>query len=327
MESSQSEKEPALILAVSGGPDSMCLLVREAEAAQKDGRMRVVAHVNYGLRASATADAAFVQEWAAHVGFPCETRNVTEEERSARKGNLEAWARELRYAFFETILEKYDAESVLIAHTANDQAETVLMRMLQGTGLRGCAGMRAEISSIKRPLLTWRRQDVLNFLKEREIPFQTDETNNDVSFLRNRIRHKVVPLLEGKDAQVVEKLCVIATQAQKALAELAIARDAWLAQYSQQQKNEWVVEKEALQNTPQLLKHELLRTLTGLSGRQSKEERELERFLTEAKNGSSRTLSNGLQVYLRRGTVAFCSPQEKRAVEAPAAATYVSLYA
>lgn len=298
----------SLVLAVSGGPDSMCLLAREAEAAQKDGQTCVVAHVNYGLRASSAGDAVFVQAWAARYGFPCEVRRISEEERLARRGNLEAWARDMRYTFFEEIRKHYGAEAILIAHTADDQAETVLMRLLQGTGLRGLAGMRAETGFLRRPLLTWRRRDILSYLQERGVPFRTDETNADVTLLRNRLRHEILPLLEQKDPRFVEKLCAVAQQAQVSLQELAKAQERWLAVHTSTQ-NGWLrVEKAALERTPQLLKHELLRHLAQLSGRQAREERELERFLTEAKNSSRRTLSNGLQIRLERGTVAFCLP-------------------
>lgn len=307
METGQQNQPKTYILAVSGGPDSMYLLDTQARLRDLDSRCLVVAHVDYGLRKSSANDAEFVQEMAMSRGIPCEVHTVSEQERSAQGGNLEAWARDVRYAFFEDVRTRYEADAVLTGHNANDQAETVLMRMLQGTGLRGLAGMRTERGTVMRPLLATTRLEILSFLESHDILFRTDETNADTTLLRNKIRHEILPRLERADGTAVQKLNELALVAQEAVEDMEQVCQTWLVRYSQELLGEQVLHLPSFLQLPSHVQHEVVRTISGLRGRDGKEEQELVRFLHEAKTGSQKPLSSGLNVKKYRATVAFTS--------------------
>lgn len=181
------------IVAVSGGPDSLCLLDIFAYLGKKYRFSLHVAHVNYGLRGAASdLDEALVREQAGRYGIPV---SVFRPKRT-RRGNLEERLREERYAFFERLRKKLGYDVVAVGHHEDDQAETVLLRLLRGAGLEGLSAMRAKSGRVIRPLLAVSRLGILRYLKERGIKYREDESNLDRRFLRNRVRHELIPLLE-----------------------------------------------------------------------------------------------------------------------------------
>lgn len=194
-----------IVAGVSGGADSIALL-RLLDAARREWNFTVVAaHLHHGLRGEeADADARFVQQIAENLGLKCfvERRDIPILAAAARKG-IEETSREERYAFFERVCLQVGASVVALGHHADDQAETVLLRILRGTGFRGLAGMPAvrpllggSPIRVVRPLLGFTRVQLLTFLSANQIPFREDHSNRDLSLLRNRIRHVVMPLLE-----------------------------------------------------------------------------------------------------------------------------------
>jgi tRNA(Ile)-lysidine synthase len=159
----------------------------------------VVAHLDHGLRGRRGAvDAAFVKRLSVGMGFPFHGGRV----RIAKRGaSLEAAARDARYAFLSRVARRMKAKRIAVAHTADDQAETVLHRLCRGGGIRGLAAMapsrtldRGGIRLI-RPLLSLTRDEVLEYLRERGLSYRIDETNRSCRWTRNRIRHRVLPLL------------------------------------------------------------------------------------------------------------------------------------
>lgn len=203
-------------VAVSGGADSVGLL-RLLEALR--GRLGIsllVVHLDHGLRgAESNADAEFVIELARGRGIECAVeRGDVLAAVSANKWNLEDAGRRIRYAFFERIVAEGRASRIAVAHTEDDQAETVLAHLLRGTGPTGLAGIHPEIGSIIRPLLGERRETLRQYLRRIGQPWREDPSNLDVSRVRARVRECLLPMLERDFTRHV-------TNRLSALAELA----------------------------------------------------------------------------------------------------------
>jgi tRNA(Ile)-lysidine synthase len=196
-------------VAVSGGADSTALLCLLEEFRDALGITLWVIHLNHGLRgAESDRDEQFVAELARarRLEFFSERRDVAAEAR--RRGwNLEDAGRRLRYEFFERLVSDGKVTRVAVAHTADDQAETVLARILRGTGTRGFAGIHAVRGKIVRPLLGVRREALREYLRNQGQAWREDPSNRDLSRLRSRLRHELIPELESKFApDVVERL-------------------------------------------------------------------------------------------------------------------------
>lgn len=189
----------AVLLAVSGGPDSMAL-VRVMMHLAPELEIRIgIAHLNHGLRGSdAGRDQAFVQQFADAHGLPCfcETRDVAALARK-RKLSLEDAGRRARYDFFSRTAAANGYTCIATGHTREDNAEQVLMALLRGSGPAGLAGIPARRGDrIIRPLIDCSRREITAFLTALGQSFVTDDSNRDPMFLRNRIRHHLIPLLE-----------------------------------------------------------------------------------------------------------------------------------
>jgi tRNA(Ile)-lysidine synthase len=189
-------------VAVSGGADSVALLRLLLELRAELGVVLSVVHFNHKLRVEAELDEAFVAKLAEVHGIElrCEAGDV---KLYAKKHQLsiEAAARRLRYEYFRRVLGKGEMNRIATAHTLDDQAETVLLRLIRGSGPRGLAGIYPEVavgeqSSIVRPLLGSARKDVLQYLKDIQQEWREDGSNRDLRFARNRVRHGVLPRLE-----------------------------------------------------------------------------------------------------------------------------------
>ena len=192
-----------VICALSGGADSMALLWGLYLLRDKLSITLEAAHFNHGLRgAESDGDECFVRDFCETFQIPlhCGGGIVT----PGKKG-LEAAARDARYAFLETLPGK-----IATAHTANDNAETVLMHLVRGTGLKGLGGISPVRGNIIRPMLGTTREQVLELLKEYHIPYREDSSNFSDQFLRNRLRHHVLPLLEMENPRLAENLSAMA---------------------------------------------------------------------------------------------------------------------
>ena len=194
-----------VICAVSGGADSVALLFGLYLLREKLQFTLSAAHFNHQLRAEESdRDEAFVRALCDRYDIPLAvgTAPVT----PGKKG-LEAAARDARYGFFATLSGK-----IATAHTAGDNAETVLMHLVRGTGLSGLGGIAPVSGNLIRPMLGITRQEVLDFLQEYCLQFVTDSSNNTDAFLRNRLRHHVMPLLEQENPRLAENLSAMALQ-------------------------------------------------------------------------------------------------------------------
>lgn len=189
--------EQRILVALSGGPDSVALL-HLLVATQKlwQGQL-FAAHINHKLRAAAEDDALFCSKLCEHLQIPFFTEKVDVRDFSANeKLSIETAARELRYETLDRILREQKCNLLALGHHADDQAETTLGNLLRGTGLRGLAGMPYKFGNRIRPLLGLSQNDLLDFLKEQQISYRKDESNLDTQFKRNKIRHKLLPYLQ-----------------------------------------------------------------------------------------------------------------------------------
>lgn len=204
-----------VICAVSGGADSVALLFALYLLREKLQLHLEAAHFNHGLRGDeALRDEKFVEDLCDRLQIPLA---VGRGRVQAGEKGLEAAAREARYAFFATLPGK-----IATAHTADDNAETVLMHLVRGTGLRGLGGIAPRRGTVIRPLLLATRAQVLAFLEEYNLDYVTDSTNAADDFLRNRLRHHVLPLLRQENPRLAENLSAMALglrQDEEALAQ------------------------------------------------------------------------------------------------------------
>jgi tRNA(Ile)-lysidine synthase len=189
----------AIVVAVSGGADSVALLlILHALAARAPWRLAGVVHVNHGLRgAESDDDEAFVRALAARLSLPVEVAHVDVRGRARdRRQSIEAAARDLRYAAFADARAALGGTLVATGHTRDDQAETVLLRLLRGAGSRGLAGIRPRRGRTIRPLIDCPRDDLRAWLGTAGEPFREDASNADLAIARNRVRHTLLPVLE-----------------------------------------------------------------------------------------------------------------------------------
>ena len=194
-----------IICAVSGGADSVALLFALYLLAPKLKITLEAAHFNHCLRADESDDdEAFVRQLCDRLDIPLHTDRG---QVVAGKKGLEAAARTARYAFLESLGGK-----IATAHTADDNAETVLMHLIRGTGLRGLGGICPIRGNVIRPMLSVTRQEVLEFLREYNLSWREDSSNAGDDFLRNRLRHNVLPLLKKENPSLAQNLSQTALQ-------------------------------------------------------------------------------------------------------------------
>lgn len=210
-----------VVVGVSGGPDSLCLLDVLRDLAPEFGITVHVAHLHHGLRgAEADADAAFVAELARVWGLPCTVERMDVHALADQEGlSLEEAARQARYTFLAEVAARVGSHTIAVAHHADDQVETVLMHLLRGSGLAGLRGMRPRMPLTEyhgllrrppeglwlvRPLLGIWRREIEAYLQAKGLTPRFDRSNLDLTFFRNRLRHEVLPFLERLNPRLRE---------------------------------------------------------------------------------------------------------------------------
>ncbi len=188
------QKQERILVAVSGGVDSVVML----HLLHHSGYRLAVAHCNFQLRAEESdGDERFVRKLTERYGIPifvksCDTRAYAEKE----KISIEMAARRLRYNWFAALLETHQFQKLAIGHNKDDDAETFFIKLLRGSGLDGLKGILAKRENIIRPLLFASREEILTYAKEHQLPFREDSSNDSDDYLRNRIRHHLLPFYE-----------------------------------------------------------------------------------------------------------------------------------
>jgi len=195
-----------VLLAVSGGRDSMTLLHWSAEHADTLQVKLAVGHYHHGMRgADADADEARVKDWCDGHGIPFYSDHGDVYGEADRSGlGVEETGRRLRYAFLEALADQLGASAIATAHNADDNAETLLLHLIRGSGLQGLTGIPPRRGRIVRPLLTTTRAEINAYAHAHAIPYGEDSTNADDSYSRNRLRHQVTPVLESINSRYVE---------------------------------------------------------------------------------------------------------------------------
>lgn len=258
-------REQTLLVGVSGGPDSLCLL----DILHQLGYPLVVAHLDHQLRPGSAGEAESIERIARSLGAPfvCRKLDVSRHAREQAQ-SIEEAARNLRYAFLFEEAERLEAQAVAVGHNADDQTETVLMHFLRGSGLAGLGGMdfrslpnpwSASIPLV-RPLLGVRRGQILEYLSRRGLEPVFDESNQDVRYYRNRLRHELVPFLESLNPGVSRRICQTAEILRADDQVLnALTQDLWESARLHQDSRAVALDLETLTAQPLALQRRLLR--------------------------------------------------------------------
>jgi len=232
------EQNKVYALAVSGGIDSMVLLDNFSKLKSKDSFEFFVVTIDHNIRGeSSKKDALFVKNYCDANGINCKTFSVDAPRlKEEKRLTMEQAARELRYNVFDALIKDGDADFVVLAHQASDQAETVLMRILRGTGIEGLKGI-VDRAGYLHPLINFSRDDIEHYAIDNAIPFIVDETNFDESYTRNFFRLSVLPLLKSRYPQAekcINRLCEYALETDEMVKALFVPatiekNKAWLA--------------------------------------------------------------------------------------------------
>ena len=216
------------LVAVSGGADSMALLHM-----LKDVPGIEVAHVNHRIRPDSMEDQKLVTEFCEQHKIPLQIRMLL----NPPKTGIEEWARNQRYEFFTFLMELLDIPYLLTAHNANDQAETVIMKMMRGTGVKGLRGIHRNTGSIVRPLLDMTKDEIYAYCAANSVPFREDYTNKDTKYFRNKVRHEIL------DKKHIPQLCRIADLAQSAYPKILSAAKKEMRQFITRTEDRIVIDR------------------------------------------------------------------------------------
>lgn len=304
-----------VVVAVSGGADSVALLEVLRRLQPAHAWALHVAHLDHGLRKESAVDAEFVREVAGRWGIAATIERRDVRRVCAQAGwSLEDGARRTRYAFLRDVALRQGAGYLALAHTADDQAETVLMRLLRGTGLMGLRAMPVtrdlEGVWIVRPFLHVWRPEIEAYLKRARLTYREDATNRDGRFVRNRIRHQLLPLLEQEYNPKIKGL----------LAQLAEQSDGDYAYLQQATQRQWKrvakvcapsrveISVEAFRRQPKALQRQVVRQaiqrLRGDIGQvEFRHWLEAERLFSERPVGTLVDLPGGIQFRRERAYV------------------------
>ena len=300
-----------VLVAVSGGADSLALLYLLDQFSKELGYELFVAHLNHLTRGKESdEDATFVEKEANKLSIPFFVDKI-DVEKSVLKYSFQETARILRYQFLEKTLTSINANKIALGHTADDRIETVLMNLLRGTGLKGLAGIPEVREHVIRPLLRCNRSELEQFLDERKLIYRTDSSNNEKKYLRNKIRHEVIPFLSTFNKNISRNLL--------SLAEIVRGEEQWMSEQAHElyaklvtaQSGDLYFETVEFEKQPLAMKRRLireifyqlsgsLREITALHVQQVLD------LFTQARVGSLLALPRGVRVVCDYEKVRFC---------------------
>lgn len=201
------EKGDFIAVGVSGGADSVCLLLLLCGLRKEFELTLKVVHVNHSIRKEAGEDQQFVEKLCEKLEVPWITF-VEDAKATAKRESmsLEEAGRMIRYRCFRKVLKQHGGGKIAVAHHQNDQAETILYRMARGTGIQGLRGMEAVRADVIRPLLCLSKTEILSYLKEKNQSWMEDASNEDNTYARNKIRNQVIPVLQQVNSRAAEHI-------------------------------------------------------------------------------------------------------------------------
>ena len=248
-----------VLVAVSGGADSLALLYLLEQFSKELGYELFVAHLNHLARGKESEeDASFVEKEANKFSLPVFIDKI-DVEKCGLKSSFQESARILRYQFLEDVLTSIKGNKIALGHTADDRIETVLMNFLRGTGLRGLAGIPEARGHVVRPILSCTRSEIEGFLDGQNLIYRTDSSNNETKYLRNKIRHEVIPFLKTFNPDISGNLL--------GLAEIARGEEQWMSEKTRELYSQLVTNKNGdlcfeiteFENQPLAMKRRLIR--------------------------------------------------------------------
>jgi tRNA(Ile)-lysidine synthase len=309
-----------IVIAVSGGADSTALLlaIQELNNAGKLAISPIVAHLDHGLREASKKDARWVSQLAKSLNVKVVIgRAKVGEQAEDNSDNLEQAAREARYDFLERTAKRYKSEFVLTGHTMDDQAETVLLRLMRGSSGLGLSGMQSRRSISKdsqvqlvRPILWARRNQTEDYCHQSKIEFLHDEMNHDERFARVKVRNHLLPLMQSFNNRIVEAISRTATLLTEDVAILTDNADALLEAAQDSETEPGSLNVEVLARAPSALRRRALQHW--ISRRRGNSRRiemvhltAVERLLEGEKGGKVIELPNGGKVSRKRNRLTF----------------------
>ena len=220
------EKNDKVVIGVSGGPDSICLLHLLYSIKKELGFEIVVAHINHQIRKVADSETEYVKDFCKNLGIECfvKKENITELAKKQKKGTEEV-GRQVRYDFFEEVAQKAEANKIATAHNANDRAETVILNILRGSGISGLKGIEAmRDNKYIRPLIFTKREKIEEYCQENNLNPKIDESNMENIYNRNKVRNIIIPYIEKEFnkniIQTINRLSDVATEENEFLQKL-----------------------------------------------------------------------------------------------------------
>ena len=201
------ESEDKIVVGVSGGPDSITLLTCLNKYKEKFNCKIIVAHVNHLIRNDSIEDEQFVENYCEKNNIPIFIKRAKVEEiAKKKKRGTEEVGRQIRYDFFSKVLKENNANKIAIAHNMNDNAETMLLNLIRGTGLQGLEGIKPKNGNIIRPLINCKREEIECYCKKNNLNPRIDSTNSQNIYRRNIIRNRILPELKELNPNIVETL-------------------------------------------------------------------------------------------------------------------------
>ncbi len=203
------KQDSRVVIGISGGPDSVCLLDILCRMKEEMNLSLYAVHIHHGLRGkNADLDERFTKQLCDSFKVPCYCFHEPVAKRAKEeKISVEEAGRLCRYERMEQVMRETKSDNIAVAHHGNDQAETVLFHLVRGSGLSGLSGMSPKREHIIRPLLCVTRKEILTYLEKRSLPYRLDETNDALIYTRNRIRNEWVPMLEQVNEEAVAHIC------------------------------------------------------------------------------------------------------------------------
>lgn len=315
-----------IVVGLSGGADSVALLDALASLRRRRGLRVVAAHLDHRLREGSEKDAAFCEELCRRLDVPLRCGAADVRARSAReKGGVEQAARRERYAFLRRVRDEEGATAIAVAHTRDDQAETLLLRLLRGAGATGLAGMRSRSGDLLRPLLTVSRQEVLAHLGERGLAWREDPSNADLGHRRNRVRLELLPYLQERfNPGVRATLARTATLLAEEAAHLQAEAEELLGRVAREEGQALVLRRAPLAEAPTAVARAAIRQALRRAGGLAQVgavhvERVLQLARAKAPSGRRLPLPGGREARFTRDEVRFQEGAEKatKAVSSP----------
>lgn len=263
------EKNDKILLAVSGGPDSMALLHIMSDLQEKLQFKIGVAHLNHQLRPEAEAEQQYLKEYcqAHNIVFYCRSVDVLAHARREKK-SLEEAGRDQRYQFFRELLHQFNWDKLATAHHKDDRAETVLLHLLRGSGVKGLRSIMPVSGPLIRPLLVVSKKEILSYLDLNAVNYFIDESNYDLNYLRNRVRHELLPVLQTYNPQIVAGLNQLADIAEEENRALERENELlWVQLIISEQADEIILDNKKLQQVMPAYQRRLVqKALTRLKG-------------------------------------------------------------